>query len=118
MNTNLHEAPLPKFSAEARLRQRQADLRFSGAFLAALVDILPSQLSNAYRGLKALDNNVATELLEITQYLLEVRDALAAFSLPLMNSNDTRILINHLRSRGVTPEKIRETVTALPAGNE
>jgi hypothetical protein len=113
MMNNFSHIALPKFSAEERLRNRQTQLGVSAAFIAALGNIQPTTLSNAYRGLKTLENEKATELLNLTAYLIEIMDALRPFSFPLNNAEETRTLINHLRDNAVTPEKIRTTISNL-----
>jgi hypothetical protein len=119
MNNIFSGAALPRLSAENRLRQLQHELGVSAAFIAALADISPVTLSNAYRGVKSLDNDIATELLEIVRYLVEITDALRPwFALPLKNPNETRQLVDQLRDNGVTPEKIRAAISKLLAGEE
>jgi hypothetical protein len=117
--TNIYfEAALPKYSAEERLRGRQPQLGVSASFIATLGGIQASTLSNAYRGIKPLENEKATELLSLTAYLMELQDALKPFSCPLTNAAETRKLIDHLQKMGVTPEKIRAAISKLLAGEE
>lgn len=116
--TNIHQAALPKYSAETRLRDRQIQLGVSAAFVAALGGIQATTLSNAYKGIKSLENEKATELLDITYYLIELQDALKPFSCPLINAVETRKFIDRLQKTGVTPEKVRAAIGKLLAGDE
>jgi len=110
---NIQLAPLAKFSNEARLRQRQIELGVSGAFIAALGDILPSQLTEAYKGRRTLPNEVALELLEITKFLLEARDAASPFRVPMDNAFETKVFYKTMVESGVTPDRIREYVQRM-----
>jgi len=119
MNNIFSEAALPRLSAENRLRQLQFELGVSAAFVSALGNLSPVTLSNAYRGVKRLDNEVAIELLETLRYLVEIADALRPwFSLPLKNAEETRKLVEQMRKAGVTPDKIGLVINKLLLAGE
>jgi hypothetical protein len=116
MTENLHS--LPRLSVEARLRDLQYELRVSSAFVATLGSVLPQTLSNAYRGIRALDNLVGQELLADVTFLMQCSEALRPFEFPVRNAQETRELIDRLRKSGVTPETVRAGIQKILAGKE
>ncbi len=114
---NNFEAALPLLSAENRLRQLQFELGISAAFVAALGKIQPTTLSNAYRGVKSLDNETAKELLTTLRYISDISDSLRPwFALPLKNAEETRTMVHSMQKAGITAEKVREAISNLMAG--
>src|SRR5260370_15695858 len=107
---------VPTLSAEARIRDLAYELRPSNAFVAALGKVNPTELSNALLGIKALDNQVASDLLATLTYLMQISEALRPFTIPMSNAKETRELIHQLQSAGVTPESVREGIEKILEG--
>jgi hypothetical protein len=116
MTENLHV--LPRLSVEARLRDLQYELRVSSAFIATMGGILPQTLSNAYRGVKTLDNQVGQELLAKMVYLMQLAESLRPFHVDTINAAETRDLIERLQKDGISPASVREGIQRILAGKE
>jgi hypothetical protein len=101
------------FSAENRLNERMKILGVSAAFIAALGRVLPSVLSDAFRGNRALSNEKATELLLVTSRLIELVDAVKPLQLPLKNAADTIRILDHLEHEGIDAPTVRTKISAL-----
>ncbi len=114
--TNNFSVTLPRLSVENRLRDLSYELGVSNAFVAALGGIQPTTLSNAYRGIKALDNEVGQELQAQLVFLMQISEALRPFTIPMTNAAETRELIHSLQKVGVTPETVRLHISRLLEG--
>jgi hypothetical protein len=107
---------LPRLSAEKRIADIAYELSASNSFCAALVGLNPTTLSNALRGIRALDNEVASELLATLTYLIQMSEAIRPFTIPMDNATETRELIHKLQKAGVKPESARECIAKILAG--
>ena len=111
-------ATYASLSAEVRIEDRLRDLNASAIFLAVLSGITPSKLNLALRGMRPLSNEDAKALLDLTQRLVELRDALQPIPLSLLNPGSIQNLLDQIEKYEVTPEQIRAMVQTLFSGKE
>ncbi|SRR6266699_3642290 len=101
------------FSARARLRARKDDLGISVAFLATLIGTSKNRLNEYFVGNLRFSTQEENALLEITNQLLDFKEALAPFCLPLSDGATAKALLKHLE--GTTPERVRAIVGLILA---
>ena len=107
---------LPSCSAEKRIVDLMHELNCSNTFGAALARINPTVLSNALRGIRQLENEIASELLETLNYLMEISENVRPFEIPLRNATEVRDLVWKLKKAGVTGETVREGISKITGG--
>jgi hypothetical protein len=111
--TDVYNA-LPRLSAESRIADLAYELKISNATCAALINLNPSTLSNALRGVRPLDSETASELLRTLTFLMQCNEAARPLQIiPMSNAAETRRVLDLLREAEVTPDKIRELVSKL-----
>ncbi len=100
-------------SAEARIASRLRDLGASLIFLSVLADMPPTRLSFGLRGLKPLSNSDAEKLLNLTQRLVELRDAMLPIPIALTQPAVVEAFLERLDQKGLGPEEIRALVQKI-----
>ena len=100
-------------SAENRVRDRLQSLGATANFLAALSGIPATRISLATRGIQELRSEHATLLLELTARLIDIADAFRPLPISLVNPTEVRALLDHMDANNLTPESIRQIVTAI-----
>ncbi len=100
-------------SAEARIASRLRDLGASVIFLSVLADMPPTRLSFGLRGLKPLSNSDAEKLLNLTQRLVELRDAMLPIPIALTQPAVVEAFLERLDQKGLGPEEIRALVQKI-----
>jgi hypothetical protein len=84
----------------------------SAATLARLFGISPASLSNAFRDIGYLGSEREAELLTLSLRIVELQEALRPLREPT-NVDDLRQLLDHAEVNGISPDKVRETVSSL-----
>ena len=96
-----------------RLRDRLRDLGISAATFAGLVGLSDGQMSDFMRGKRSFGNERENEMLQLLDEVIQYRDALLPFQLPLNDVGLMRRLIEHFRKNEITPGQVNEYITAL-----
>jgi hypothetical protein len=103
-------------SAENRIESRLQELGCSAIFLCTLAGIPPTRLNLALRKMKPLSQRDAEVLLDLSNRLVQLRDALSPIPLGLDDPVKVRGLLDQMESRGLTAEDIRKSVQMLFEG--
>jgi hypothetical protein len=105
---------MPPISTQlARTKERLSELRpISAGVFAAVCDVNPGQLSNAFKGVIKLNPEVENRLVVTSLILSE----LALVSAPYWLPNDVdqlKRLLKRVRKNDITPEEIRKHVAEI-----
>jgi DNA-binding transcriptional regulator YdaS (Cro superfamily) len=90
--------PFAKLSAENRIEEKQAALGITLNFLAAISGVSPTKLSQAFNGIRQLENLEATKVLSVLDELSALTEACRPFPVELKNPAVIRQLLNARRN--------------------
>jgi hypothetical protein len=104
---------LASLSAERRIEDRLAKLGCTAIFISVVAGTPPTRLNQALRGLKPLSNSDATLLLNLTERLASLRDALSPFPLGLSDPVAVRSLLDEMDEKSLKADDVKQAVSKL-----
>ena len=100
-------------SPENRINDRLRDLGASAIFLAILANIPASRFNLGLKNIKRFSQTDAELLLDLTRRLVEIRDAFRPLCLAMTDPEATRLLLDEMKTKNISADDIRQTVTSL-----